>query len=68
MLGHTVITVEESIRHFAKFTDFADLEQESNEDDILQGKASKILENSALGCLANFLYNPPSPLSDNCRT
>ena len=35
MLGHIVITVEESTRYFAKFADFADLEKESNEDEIL---------------------------------
>lgn len=68
MLGHTVITVEDSIRYFARFTDFAELVKESNEDDILQRNASKMLEDSALGFLTSLLYNPPGPLLYNCRT
>ena len=68
MLGHTVMTVEESLRYFAKFADFASIEKEANEDEILQKNASRILEKGALGYVANLLYNPPGPLLDSCRT
>lgn len=68
MLGHTVMTVEESLRYFAKFADFASMEKEANEDEILQKNDSRILEKGALGFVATLLYNPPGPLLDSCRT
>ena len=66
MLGHTLISVEESLRDFTKLADFANFVEEPNEE--VQRNASAILEKGALKALSNLLYNPPSPLLDNCRT
>lgn len=61
MLGHNVLTGEESLRKFAKFADFAALEEESTQDELLQRNASRILGKSTLGYAVNFLYQPPQP-------
>ena len=72
MLGHSSITVEESFRYFAEVADFADFAKKFNkeEQERLQrnaSNASRILEDSALDLVANWLYNPPVTFLDDCR-
>lgn len=67
MLGHTLMSAEESLRDFTKFADFATIVEETDEEELLQRNASRILDKGALRASANVLCNPPGPLLDDCN-